>query len=1060
MLGLEEGNGILANTLDRPRWEWLQKYRVWEANRKIFLYPENWIEPSLRDNKTEFFKQFESELMQNELTNESLSGAVKNYIYSINNVSNLKAVGLYVDQFDNNRLHLFARTRTTPFQYFYNNYLPGALGTGYWQGWQSMKIEIPIATDPDGGDIGTFLSPIVFQGRLFVFLADFRARTIVPQDSDDVAFNDLGTKKVNNRKPRRGWEVKMSYTELCNGKWTARISSSSVYQEEESSLVLTPVSSFAIAPCLAWGSSNKSPVSIAVYLYNSNKTSDVMNTVLYGWTHDGTQFSQDNDVKGKMFFRAGASSASNFHVVKSSTSPQRAILPSFQAKTTLRSKITPEDRGLTMPPGLAIPPEFWAEKNTLDAKRMVLEDVHSYVEDADSLPQSGEDPKAGPQIIALGTTQPFFNTHNHELMQATTIVDQSLSPVYDVLGSLGVDDSGSVDSTSTDFGEFKDAFGGFVDPNDSSVINFNEQQSVPTIYNWELGLHVPMLVIDRLMKDQQFEKALAACHYVFDPKGSGEALDTRRFWRFSPFKSVGRQSVESFFFKLRANEENPLISLWKAHPFQPHLIARSRPQAYMKWIVMTYIKILIAWGDSLFRQNTLESIPQAIQMYVIASHLYGPRGYVVPRQTKIKPQTFKSLPYKLDAFANAFVQVEQGIAITNQTPLAVGKLPNDSNVYLPNVFGFAGTLYFCIPDNPNMRALADTIDDRLFKIRNSQDINGKFRTLPLFAPPIDPALLVQAAAQGLSLGSVLQDLQGPLPNCKFQYLLQKALELVAEVRSLGQSLLSIRERKDAELLTSIRQKHELSMQNTLMDMKLLALEDANKTLEILQYNRAAAVSRLTHFLKLIGSELSGIPALDQEFEALDAKIEAPIAEGGLGISRFEDTEMQKNKKANDINFITSIMSSAAGVSHLVPTASVNIEPLGVGASMSYSGSQIASFIDSLAKGIGVEAQTATFEATAAGRMGSYQRALQDRILQANSSGYEISGIDKQITAQKIKISMASKEINIQQQQIDQSNEISDFLRDKYTSQQLYGWLDSTTKALFYQTYSAAFSTLR
>jgi ATPase subunit of ABC transporter with duplicated ATPase domains len=30
------------------KWEWRKKYRVWEANRKIFLYPENWVEPDLR----------------------------------------------------------------------------------------------------------------------------------------------------------------------------------------------------------------------------------------------------------------------------------------------------------------------------------------------------------------------------------------------------------------------------------------------------------------------------------------------------------------------------------------------------------------------------------------------------------------------------------------------------------------------------------------------------------------------------------------------------------------------------------------------------------------------------------------------------------------------------------------------------------------------------------------------------------------------------------------------------------------------------------------------------
>src|SRR5947207_12624470 len=29
-------------------WNWRKNYRVWDANRKIFLYPENWIEPELR----------------------------------------------------------------------------------------------------------------------------------------------------------------------------------------------------------------------------------------------------------------------------------------------------------------------------------------------------------------------------------------------------------------------------------------------------------------------------------------------------------------------------------------------------------------------------------------------------------------------------------------------------------------------------------------------------------------------------------------------------------------------------------------------------------------------------------------------------------------------------------------------------------------------------------------------------------------------------------------------------------------------------------------------------
>ena len=54
LLGLEDRMhvgiqiGVPADALSRSRWEWMQKYRVWEANRKVFLYPENWIKSELR----------------------------------------------------------------------------------------------------------------------------------------------------------------------------------------------------------------------------------------------------------------------------------------------------------------------------------------------------------------------------------------------------------------------------------------------------------------------------------------------------------------------------------------------------------------------------------------------------------------------------------------------------------------------------------------------------------------------------------------------------------------------------------------------------------------------------------------------------------------------------------------------------------------------------------------------------------------------------------------------------------------------------------------------------
>ncbi len=50
-------------------WTWRENYRVWEANRKVFVYPENWIEPDLRDDKSGLFDEVEDELLH-QITNE------------------------------------------------------------------------------------------------------------------------------------------------------------------------------------------------------------------------------------------------------------------------------------------------------------------------------------------------------------------------------------------------------------------------------------------------------------------------------------------------------------------------------------------------------------------------------------------------------------------------------------------------------------------------------------------------------------------------------------------------------------------------------------------------------------------------------------------------------------------------------------------------------------------------------------------------------------------------------------------------------------------------------
>jgi hypothetical protein len=70
------------------------------------------------------------------------------------------------------------------------------------------------------------------------------------------------------------------------------------------------------------------------------------------------------------------------------------------------------------------------------------------------------------------------------------------------------------------------------------------------------------------------------------------------------------------------------------------------------------------------------------------------------------------------------------------------------------------------------------------------NIQGVVRPLALFDPPIDPGMLVKAAAAGLDISSIVSGLNQPIGPIRCLALIQKASELCGEVKSLGGALLS------------------------------------------------------------------------------------------------------------------------------------------------------------------------------------------------------------------------------------------------------------------------------
>src|SRR5260370_42669982 len=113
-----------------------------------------------------------------------------------------------------------------------------------------------------------------------------------------------------------------------------------------------------------------------------------------------------------------------------------------------------------------------------------------------------------------------------------------------------------------------------------------------------------------------------------------------------------------------------VIAQWEdlqAHPFEPHRVARLRRIAYQKTVVMKYIDNLIAWGDQLFRQDTIETINQATQLYVLAGALLGPRVQRLPLRGHNQSKTYAQLRLaQLDKFSQTLVDFENDLPFSNR----------------------------------------------------------------------------------------------------------------------------------------------------------------------------------------------------------------------------------------------------------------------------------------------------------------------------------------------------------------------------------------------------------
>ncbi|MCG8390386.1 MAG: hypothetical protein MJA30_32860, partial [Cytophagales bacterium] len=527
----------------------------------------------------------------------------------------------------------------------------------------------------------------------------------------------------------------------------------------------------------------------------------------------------------------------------------------------------------------------------------------------------------------------------------------------------------------------------------------------------------------QLSANQRFEEAQKWFHYIFDPTETrGDA--PARFWKTKPFHHYQGESQTSEIINL-INEGSPAfkkqVADWQKNPFQPHVVARLRIVAYMKTVVMKYLDNLVAWGDHLFRRDTIESINEATQLYILAAQVLGRRPQIINKEDT-ETRSYNDIKPEIDSFSNALVELETELLLDMEEIQRITVEENDQINTLNTI------LFFCLPPNDKLLRYWDTVADRLFKIRNCQNIEGVTRQLALFEPPIDPALLVRATAAGIDLSSAISDLNAPIPIYRFEYMLQRAYDFSNEVRNLGNAILSALEKKDGEELALLRAGHEVDLLKQVRKVREDAIREARENLNSLEEAKELAQIRE----KFYGS---------REF-----------------INTTEQTQLNRMETALVYNTVASGIELLAGALTLLPTFQTGV----AGAfgspyiTASLGGHEIGTSVQLAARALNTLSNVESFYANKAGLLAGYERRQEDWDFQLELAEKEIEQIDRQILAAQARLSMMESELDNHDLQTGQSQEVNTFLQDKYTNRDLYQWMTTQLSGIYFQAFQMAY----
>ena len=541
------------------------------------------------------------------------------------------------------------------------------------------------------------------------------------------------------------------------------------------------------------------------------------------------------------------------------------------------------------------------------------------------------------------------------------------------------------------------------------------------MYSWELLLHAPMIIAQRLRDNGDYANALRWLGRILDVSelrrpfddANSDDIDKSAAWRIRPLwnpEHYTDHDVQAYFFQ--------------RNPFDVHALAEQEPVAYRLAVVRQFVETLLDWADHLFSQDSIESIAEATQLYLYAASVLGPRPVDRPSsQGEGAAMTFEDVREATrgedDTLLNPQVALEN---LLRQSDANVPAIRLEVDAASPPEVGL-----FCEPRNEGFLVLWDKVDDRLFKIRHCLNIDGVFRRLPLFEPPIDPGALIAAVAHGASL-SDLEPTRWVSPHLRFATMLAMARSVAQRAQQLSDSLQRALQARDAEELSLLRQGQETMVLELTDAVRVGQLQQSELDLATIEASRAVAEARHAHYERLLDEgELKG--------EQDERRLQNESWKRQLSASR--------------------VMSAAAVLSYLP-----RIHLQAVSSGTSTGGAELASALSQTSSALSQIAATESARAGLSRLDAARRRRTQEWAFQRDVAKRDLDHLDARLAAAGHRVELASRELATHRKQVEHARQLGTMLASRFTNEDLHDWMASELQRLSSRTFDLALELAR